>query len=435
METPQTILELMTKDYFMANIDIKDAFHAIRVDVNFQKFLKFEFEGCLYCFTCFPNELGPCPRKFTKTLKPPLADLRDKGHISSAYIDDIYLQGSTYHKCVINVIDTTISLDSLSFTVHPIKTQFLSKQLIACLGFILSSREMSVRLTDEKTKKVASACDYLLHTIVYTIREVATVLGILVLSFPGVMHGPLHYRGLEHNKKIALKMNRGDYDRTMSLSSSAKDEQKWWVQNVQTAYNLISHGSPNHVLYTDASSTGWGAVFEQSYTSGHWTSLELLHHINYLELFTVCLGLLSFFKHKQNVHIRLTIDNTTAFQCINNMETSRSPLCNFMTQKIWDFAARHVIWLSAAHIPGRLNTESDILSREKQVVSDRMLRKDVFEHAISTFNFKPDIDLFASRVNHQLKSDVSSKPDPEGITIDAFSLNWSKYSFLCLSSL
>ena len=85
---------------------------------------------------------------------------------------------------------------------------------------------MSVRLTDEKTKKVASACNYLLHTRVYTIREVATVLGILVSSFPGVMHGPPHYRGLEYKKKIAPKLNRGDYDKTMSLSSSANDELK-----------------------------------------------------------------------------------------------------------------------------------------------------------------------------------------------------------------
>ena len=64
---------------------------------------------------------------------------------------------------------------------------------------------MSVRLTDEKIKNVASACNYLLHTRVYTIIEVATVLGILVSSFPGVMHGPLHYRGIEYDKKIALK--------------------------------------------------------------------------------------------------------------------------------------------------------------------------------------------------------------------------------------
>ena len=85
---------------------------------------------------------------------------------------------------------------------------------------------MSVRLTDEKAKKVASVCNYLLQTWVYTTREVTTFLGILVSSYPGVMHGPLYHRQLEYDK-IALKMNRGDYDKTMSLSSSAKDKLKW----------------------------------------------------------------------------------------------------------------------------------------------------------------------------------------------------------------
>ena len=79
----------------------------------------------------------------------------------------------------------------------------------------------------------------------------------------------------------------------------------------------------------------------------------------------------------------------------------------FYDTKIRDFAVRQVIWLSAADIPGRLNTKADILSREKQIVSEWMLTKGVFEHAISTFNFKPDIDLFASGVNHQLKPYVS----------------------------
>ena len=92
----------------------------------------------------------------------------------------------------------------------------------------------------------------------------------------------------------------------------------------------------------------------------------------YLKLFAVYLGPLSFFKQKPNVQIRLMIDNTTV-QCINNMGTTHSPLCNFMTHKMLDFAKRHTIWLSAAHIPVRLNTENDILSGERQIVSEWML--------------------------------------------------------------
>ena len=38
-----------------------------------------------------------------------------------------------------------------------------------------------------------------------------------------------------------------------------------------------------------------------------------------------------------------------------------------------------------------------------------------------------DVDLFASRVNAQLKSYVSWRPDPDAMAVDAFTLDWSKF--------
>ena len=35
------------------------------------------------------------------------------GHISSAYIDEMYLLGQTYKECVHNVIDSATRIDSL----------------------------------------------------------------------------------------------------------------------------------------------------------------------------------------------------------------------------------------------------------------------------------------------------------------------------------
>ena len=45
-------------------------------------------------------------------------------------------------------------------------------------------------------------------------------------------------------------------------------------------------------------------------------------------------------------------------------------------------------------------------------------------HCVSIFG-KPDIDLFASRINHQLSNYVSWRPDPGAKAVDAFSINWS----------
>ena len=40
-----------------------------------------------------------------------------------------------------------------------------------------------------------------------------------------------------------------------------------------------------------------------------------------------------------------------------------------------------------------------------------------------------NVDLFTSRLNHQLQQCVSWKPDPGCIDVDAFSLNWHSYNF------
>ena len=48
-------------------------------------------------------------------------------------------------------------------------------------------------------------------------------------------------------------------------------------------------------------------------------------------------------------------------------------------------------------------------------------------------NFKPDVDLFASRLNKQLDRFVSFKPDSEAIDIDAFSISWTNLKFYAFS--
>ena len=53
----------------------------------------------------------------------------------------------------------------------------------------------------------------------------------------------------------------------------------------------------------------------------------------------------------------------------------------------------------------------------------------VFKQIVSTFS-KPDIDLFASRINHQLSNYISWRPDLGAKAVNAFSIKWSPtYSY------
>lgn len=106
VDTLQSVLNSMRPNCFMASIDLKDAYYCVPIAPSHQKYLKFEWDGRLYQFTCFPYGLAFCPRKFTKLMKPAYAILRQLGPVNSPYIDDSYLQGGDYHECLANVLDT-----------------------------------------------------------------------------------------------------------------------------------------------------------------------------------------------------------------------------------------------------------------------------------------------------------------------------------------
>ena len=98
---------------------------------------------------------------------------------------------------------------------------------------------MQVRLTHEKSAKLKNAFQELLTKPQPTIRQVASVIGILVSSFPREALGLLYYRMLEADKTAALHFHKGDFDKPMSLSPQARDELKWWVNNIDSAFNPI----------------------------------------------------------------------------------------------------------------------------------------------------------------------------------------------------
>ena len=65
MENLQSATEMMTKGCYMASVDLRHAYYSVSVAPEFRKYLKFEWRGQLYSYTCLPNGLSCCPRFFT----------------------------------------------------------------------------------------------------------------------------------------------------------------------------------------------------------------------------------------------------------------------------------------------------------------------------------------------------------------------------------
>lgn len=222
-------------------------------------------------------------------------------------------------------------------------------------------------------------------------------------------------------------MAKGNFDVNMEITDKMKKEILWWSCNIYTQSRVLDRVNPQIILQTDASLSGWGAVLIDNKTGGRWTPDEQKYHINYLELLAILYGLKSFESQlKCFTHVKILTDNTTAVSYVNKMGGIKSICCNTIAKSIWFWAKKQNVWLTASHIAGTENTIADAESRKFNYQVEWQLNKDIFCDICELWG-EPQIDLFASRLNSQLKRFCSWKPDPDASFIDAFSIDWSDF--------
>ena len=122
-------------------------------------------------------------------------------------------------------------------------------------------------------------------------------------------------------------------------------------------------------------------------------------------------------------------DNQTAVAYLRNMGGTHSRDCNQITRETILWCKDRDISLTITHLPGKLNVEADKASREFHDDTEWSLDVQVYQTLVSRWG-KPDVDLFASRLNAKLPCYVAWRPDPNAYAIDAFTLNWSVFNLV-----
>lgn len=431
MEDHRIAAKMIPKNGFMASIDLKESYLVVPIAPCHRKYLRFQFQDrnlqiITYEFVAMPYGLSSAPLTFTKIMKEVVTHLRSRGFRSVVYLDDLFLVEETYEKCLNNVNETLRLLQCLGFVINFEKSRLHPQQSCKFLGFIYNSVEMTISLPSDKRNNVLQLVKKFSCRPKCSIRQFARLIGVLTSSCPAMKYGWMYTKNLERQKYLALNEHQS-YDKIFRPSLDTVSDLVWWAKHVPTSSKSLVVPNYDYVIFTDASQIGWGAFSNNKRVNGAWKDSERNFHINYLELLAVFFGLKCFVADKADCNVLLRVDNTTAISYINRMGGVQFPHLNNLTRTIWQWCEERNIWIFVSYINSKDNVEADQESRRNPDI-DWQLSPIEFHNISSTFG-EPMIDLFASRTNTKCKTYVSWKPDPDALTVDAFTINWKPFFF------
>jgi len=154
MEGIHNLKDLLQPGDWLGKVDLKDAFFTIPIHANHRQYLRFMFLEKAYQFTCLPFGLSSAPWVFTKTLKPALALLRQKGVRLIAYMDDILLLAESREMLVDYLTGKVHLLENLEFVINQKKSVLTPAQSMEFLGLTVDSLAMELRLPPIKIKQI-----------------------------------------------------------------------------------------------------------------------------------------------------------------------------------------------------------------------------------------------------------------------------------------
>lgn len=427
LEDLRTAIKLVTQDCWMATLDLKDAYLLVNIHKDSRKYLRFIFEQKIYEFNVLPFGLNTAPFVFTKITKPIVKLLRTAGMLSTLYLDDWFLLGRTSSDCLLNLNITKKLLISLGFIINEEKSIFVPSMTCKFLGMIISSHEQTLSLPQEKRARISSVLQEFQKLRRCSVRKLAQVTGLLVSACPGIEYGLLHTKELERCKFLNLK-NDDDYEKVINIPSSLQRDIHWWLNHIGNSVRRIRNDDYQTEIFSDASTTGWGAACLDNTASGSWSNEERKKHINYLELLAAFIALKIFAKDLSNCQILLRVDNSTAVAYINRMGGVQYPHLTQITRDIWDWCEVRKLFIYASYIKSSDNTIADAESRRNHPDIEWELADWAFDHITRCFG-SPEMDLFASRINKKCEAYISWHRDPDAVAIDAFTTSWKNTRF------
>ena len=204
-----------------------------------------------------------------------------------------------------------------------------------------------------------------------------------------VPRGRLRIRSLQWHLKTHWSPESDPPSLPVVLPQEVRRDLSWWMVRVR-----FGTPAPDLHLYSNASSSGWGAHLLDQHVSGVWSDQEKLLHINLLEMKALFLGLQAFREEVIGHHVTAMCDNSTVVAYVNKQGGTVSRALCLLTSRLLRWTESFDVHLIARYLPSGNNVLADALSRRGQVVRTELSLHPRVARLLFRMWGNPSIDLF-----------------------------------------
>ena len=361
----ETIVKL-GRESQLAKMDIKSAYRVIPVYPEDRLLLGLEWEGKVFVEMVLPFGLRSAPKIFNAVADALQWVMISKG-IKAVfhYLDDFITVGaprSDECRRANHIMLTTC--EQLGVPIAHEKCEGPTSCL-SFLGIEVDTASMQLRLPGEKLNRLNELVSKWVGRRSITKKELESLAGHLQHACKVVPAGRCFMRRIF--ELISVADNPAQKAR---LNIAVRSDLKWWQLFLQ-GWNGVSllwnrkRLHPDMNVWSDASgSWGCGALSQSQWLQHQWLPHSDHLSIAVKELVPVVLAAATWGHTWKGKIICFNSDNEAVVADLKS-RYSRDPTMAHLLRCLCLYAARYTFWFWAAHIPGRLNSAADALSRNK----------------------------------------------------------------------
>lgn len=332
------------------------------------------------------------------------------------YLDDLLIMSESEAQSLRDRDTVLKLLEEFGLGVNRQKSHLTPTQQIQYLGVVIDSREMTMTLPAKRKGAIVSLANQMLamsnRSKAIGLPLLRKLVGTLQATADCVLETRLRLNSIIE----ALREAENNSTHCARLSPLAVEDLQWWRTVIPTLPGRRIHAPlPDHVIDTDASHHGWGAVYVPrkgpriTVECQGFFNVEMTSNARELTAIAHAVESLTRRFDWKGCAVRVRTDNQTAMTYTNKMG-GREPELSRIAEKMHHMCIERKITLTAEYLPGEDNTEADRLSRIEADLSQSRLHPDLFrrcEEKLGPFT----LDAFASAANAQLPRYVSYRTD------------------------